>query len=209
MFGTRQPRGLLKGGSPSKTNFVEESGQDPTSQTDPAPNPDHWQLSLSPRGEFRQNSRDRQRWLPQETRRTASHPLARTSPVSLPSVPSVQGPGWPSGSTCPAVAEPCVFHLALLIWTWDRVKGRGWRSGPRENLAQAPAVCRTPLASRNTLVHLSGDQALVEEVREAGTCPVLFCPRASDCHSVTCPSCGWQTEDAPRHARLHSRPREQ
>lgn len=44
---TLKPQGLLKGEVLSKTNFAEENGQDPTSQTDPEPNPDPWQPSLS------------------------------------------------------------------------------------------------------------------------------------------------------------------
>lgn len=110
---------------------------------------------------------------------TPSHPLVLVSPTSLPSVQSIQEPGWPSGNICAAVTEPSIFHLASLIQTRERVKGRGWSSGTVGKSTPDPSSTQgllVPLASRKTSEHLSGDQALTQEVREARTCPSCFVP---------------------------------
>ena len=48
--GLCSPRVCSRDEVPSKINFAEENGQDPTSQTDLEPNPDPWQPSLSSSG---------------------------------------------------------------------------------------------------------------------------------------------------------------
>ena len=58
-------------------------------------------------------------------------------------------------------------------------------------------------ASRKTSQHLSGDQVLIWEVREARTRPVLFHPRVLALPVLTRYCCGQQTGDA---AQAHRAP---
>lgn len=170
------------GRSPSKTNFTEENGQDLTSQTDREPNLDHWQLSPSPRGKLKQNSHYGKLRRPQKSPRppdTRRFLLPKFSPIG-------PGPGWPSGSTCPAGTEPSSLPYPSMgesgpqpeeqEGSWENLpeanQGTGATSASflKENLrviSRHPFPPQPPPESRP---HTAGERARA--------CLVLFHPRA-------------------------------
>ena len=133
---------------------------------------------------------------------TSSHPLVLVSPTSLPSVQSIQEPGWPSGNICPAMTEPSIFHLASLIQTWERVKDPGWSSrtvgkstpdpsrmqGLLESASGFKENLRAPVGRSGP--HIGGERG--KDMPGAVSC------QSPDWQRVICQYCGEQTEDAPQ-----------